>query len=65
MISHENAELSMEVKQMNTYAFNNPDANGILEIIRQFFQAIQAILEALGIIKKPEGGEEGGEADNK
>ena len=36
---------------MATYGVNSPDANGILEIIKQFFAAITAILKALGIIK--------------
>ncbi len=36
---------------MGNLSVNNPDANGILEIIKQFFAAITAILKALGIIK--------------
>lgn len=46
---------------MNTLSINSPDANGILEIIKQFFAAITAILEALGIIKKKDDGNNGGE----
>ncbi len=36
---------------MGNLSINNPDANGILEIIKQFFAAITAILKALGIVK--------------
>ena len=51
MIVHNNAKLSTEVKKMKNLSINNPDANGILEIIKQFFAAITAILKALGIVK--------------
>lgn len=51
MIVHNNAKLSTEVKKMGNLSINNPDANGILEIIKQFFAAITAILKALGIVK--------------
>ncbi len=51
MIVHNNARISTEVKKMGNLSVNNPDANGILEIIKQFFAAITAILKALGIIK--------------
>ena len=61
MLLHNNAKLSTEVKRMNTLGINSPDANGILEIIKQFFAAITAILEALGIIKKKDDGNNGGE----
>lgn len=46
---------------MATFGINSPDANGILEIIRQFFAAITAILKALGIIKDEPAEDEGGE----
>ena len=46
---------------MKTFGVNSSDANGILEIIKQFFAAITAILKALGIIKDKEN--EGGDKD--
>lgn len=63
MILHNNAKLSTEVKRMNTLGINSPDANGILEIIKQFFAAITAILKALGIIKDDENKGDEGEGD--
>lgn len=48
---------------MNTLGINSPDANGILEIIKQFFAAITAILKALGIIKDDENKGDEGEGD--